>query len=141
MLIGWLLFRFHLPTSPVGYLIGAVSVVLAVVVSFLWRYLVSLSAFWLVDVRGVLGLATFVGTLLNGLAIPVSWFPPWLRTIAWCTPFPTMIQVPADLLTGRVGGGPALGLLAAQVGWALLLMGAGRWVLARGTRHLVVQGG
>ncbi len=49
-----------------------------------------------------------------------------------------MAQTPTDLLLGR---GDAAWLLAGQLLWAVLLLGAGRLVLARAVHRLVVQGG
>jgi ABC-2 type transport system permease protein len=49
-----------------------------------------------------------------------------------------MLQTPIDVFGER---GSAAALLAHQVVWAVLLIAAGRFVLARATRKLVVQGG
>ncbi len=54
------------------------------------------------------------------------------------TPFPALFQTPIDVFTER---GDGLGLLAAQLAWAALLLLLGRLVLTRGARRLVVQGG
>lgn len=54
---GALAFRLDLPTEPHTWLAFAVSTLLAVVVGFALRYLVALSAFWLLDDRGVHAIA------------------------------------------------------------------------------------
>jgi len=61
--------------------------------------------------------------------------------VAYATPFPAIIQWPIDLVTGQATGWAALGIVTAQLGWALALLGLGRLVLRRATRRLVVQGG
>ena len=58
----------------------------------------------LLDVRGVLTLYVVVSNLLSGMLIPVWWFPDWLRDIARATPFPSMLQAPADLITACLFG-------------------------------------
>jgi len=73
--------------------------------------------------------------------VPVSWFPPRLAALATATPFPSMLQAPADILTGRVTGTPVLWSLVVQLIWFGVTVFAGRAVLALGTRTLVVQGG
>jgi ABC-2 type transport system permease protein len=82
-----------------------------------------------------------VGTVLCGLVVPVHWFPGWLGRAAALTPFPSMLQAPADILTGRVGGGAIVTVLAVQLGWLAVLLAAGQAVQRLGTRRLVVQGG
>jgi ABC-2 type transport system permease protein len=135
---GALFFPFRWPERPETWLWFAVSVGLAVVVSFGIRFLLNASAFWLLDVRGVLAVWGIVGGVLSGLVLPLAWFPEWARAVLWLTPFPSLFQSPIDVFTER---GNALGVLATQLGWAALLLLAGRAVLARGTRRLVVQGG
>lgn len=132
------------PTRPGGagaYALGLISVVLAVVVSFACRWMVNLAAFWLLDLRGPMTLYLLVTNILCGLALPVQWFPKWLAAVAAATPFPSMLQTPIDVLTGRAAGWDAVRLLAVQVAWAVALLVAGRLVFALGTRRLVIQGG
>lgn len=130
-----------LPGTALPYLLGLVSVVLAVALSFCCRFALNLVAFWLVEIRGVVTLYITASNFLSGLMLPVAWFPDWLRLLATATPFPSFIQYPVDLLTGRVTGWAAVGHLGQQVGWLLATALLGRWLLARATRRLVVQGG
>jgi ABC-2 type transport system permease protein len=141
LLLGVLLTGLALPSDPRSYLLGVVSLVLGVSVSFSARWLVNLTAFWLTEIRGILMLYTVLATILTGLAIPVRWFPGWLSTLAHATPFPSMLQSPIDVFTGTATGTAALQLVAVQVGWLVGLLLAGRVLLATGSRRLVVQGG
>jgi ABC-2 type transport system permease protein len=135
---GALLFPFRWPERPETWLLFAASVWLAVVVSFGVRFLLNASAFWLLDVRGVMAVWGVVGGVLSGLVVPLAWFPPWAQSVLSWTPFPSLFQSPIDVFTER---GNPLAVLATQLTWAALLLLAGRTVLARGTRRLVVQGG
>jgi ABC-2 type transport system permease protein len=49
-----------------------------------------------------------------------------------------MLQAPIEIALGRVA---VLPLLAHQLSWAVSLLVAGRLVLARAVRTLVIQGG
>ncbi|HEY0640358.1 MAG TPA: ABC-2 family transporter protein [Pseudonocardiaceae bacterium] len=138
MVIGGLFYDLRLPGTVAGWLAAALGIALAVVVGFGTRFLVNLTAFWLLDWRGIFALYGIVGSLLAGLTLPIGMFPRWAEVVIWCTPFPGMLQVPADLLVGR---GDPLPLLAHQLAWAIALLVAGRLVLRRATRTLVVQGG
>jgi ABC-2 type transport system permease protein len=141
LVIGGALFGFYFPTDPVAIALFAPAVLLAVVISFACRFLVNLAAFWVVEIRGPLTIYVITVGLLCGLTIPVQLFPTWLKVIAYATPFPWLLQAPCDLATGQVQGWAAVGTIAAQLGWALVILAAGRLVLARATRKLVVQGG
>lgn len=141
VLVGALTTGLFLPDRPWPYLLGAVSAVLAVVVSFACRFAVNLTAFWLTEIRGLAGFYAGLTALFCGLLVPVPWFPDWLRTLAWATPFPSMLQVPVDILSARVDATTALRLLAVQLGWVALTLAVGRLMLRLATRRLVVQGG
>jgi len=141
LLVGALVTGLALPDTPLPYLLGLVSLVLAVVISFAGRWLVNLAGFWLLDLRGPMATYLVAVSVLNGLIVPVHWFPVWLRTLAYCTPFPSMLQAPIDVLTGRVEGLRALSVIAVQIGWAVGLLALGQVVYRRGARRLVVQGG
>jgi len=118
-----------------------VSAVLAVVVSFGCRLLVNLTAFWLLDVRGVLSVYLVGSNVLSGLIVPIGFFPEWLQAVARATPFPALVQIPVDIAVERLTGTEALLALGIQLAWAAGLLAAALWVLRRGTRRLVVQGG
>ena len=117
------------------------SAALAVVVSFGGRILVSLLAFWLVDVRGVLTLYVLTCNVLCGLLVPVHFLPAWAQAVAYATPFPSMLQVPLDMATERYGNLASVGLLAMQAAWATGLLAVALLVFNRGTTKLVLQGG
>ena len=100
LLIGALTIGFALPQSWTAYPLGLISLVLAVSISFVVRFLVNLIAFWTLDVRGFIGLYVVLVGPLCGLFVPVHLFPDWLRIIAYATPFPSMLQTPIDVLSG-----------------------------------------
>lgn len=138
MAVGAALFDLRLPGGPGGWAAFAAGVPLAVLVGFGLRFLLNLAAFWLLDWRGVYMVYGVVSSLLTGLVLPVGMFPRWAEVAIWCTPFPALLQAPADLLVGR---GDPLPLLAHQLAWAVVLLWLGRVVLRRAERVLVVQGG
>ena len=141
LLVGVAVFGLAMPATTLPYLLGVVALVLAIMVSFACRWLVNLVAFWLLDLRGVLTLYVLGSGLLSGHLLPVHWFPGWLAAIANATPFPSMVQTPIDVVTGRVEGTAALALMGIQLGWLVVSLLAGRLIFAGGTRKLVVQGG
>lgn len=138
LLLGAACYDLRLPGSVAGWSAFALGVLLATLVGFGLRFMLNLAAFWLLDWRGLFGLYTVVTSVLAGLVVPVAMFPRWAEIAVWCTPFPAMLQAPADLLVGR---GDPLPLLAHQLGWTVVLLLLGRLVLRRAVRTLVVQGG
>lgn len=141
LLVGTLTFGLVLPNTPGPYLLGAVSVLLAMMLSFLSLFVLTTIGFWVVETRGLRTLYGVGGSFLAGLGVPVHSFPEWLRTVAAATPFPSMLQAPVDVLSGRIVGFDAVQVITIQAGWVLVTGAVGRVLLAAGRRKLEVQGG
>ena len=139
--VGALAFDLRWPASPLTWLAFSLAVALGVLVSFAIRYLVALSAFWLLDSRGVQQLVGVAGTFLSGMVLPLVVFPGWLGDLAMALPFAALIQVPIDVFLGERTGVGLLGALLFQAGWAGVLLTAGAILTRRATRRVVVQGG
>ncbi|PSL02447.1 ABC-2 type transport system permease protein [Haloactinopolyspora alba] len=141
LLAGALVTGLALPLEPLPYMLGLLSVVVGVCVSFAGWWLVNLAAFWLLDLRGPRTLYMVACQVLSGLIIPVHWFPDWLGVLAAWSPFPSMLQAPVDVITARVEGLAALQTVGVQLAWLFGLLLSGRLLFRLGARRLVVQGG
>lgn len=139
--IGALVVGMAVPDHPSAYVVGAVSLALGIVVSATTVYLVAATGFWLVETRGVAILYMVVSGFLAGLFVPIAMFPTWLHAVATATPFPSMMMYPVDVLSGRVEGLAALGLVGLQLLWLALTLTAGQVATRAGRRRLEVQGG
>lgn len=139
--IGALFFRVSLPGAAAQWALFLFSVALAALTSFAFRFIVNVSAFWLLDVRGVGGAAAIAVTLFSGFEVPLVYFPGWLRAVSDALPFRGMMQTPADIFLGHLSGADARAALGFQIVWVAALMLAGRALVAAATRKVVVQGG
>jgi ABC-2 type transport system permease protein len=138
--VGALVFHLRLP-SALDAVAFVVSVALAVGVAFGWRYLLQLTAFWLLDVRGANQLGWLAAQFLSGAFLPIVFFPDWLETLCRALPFASMLQLPVEVWLGRYDASELWGVLAIQVAWGAALVLAGRSVMRRAVRRVVVQGG
>jgi len=139
--VGWLVTRFPLPGDPTAYLLGAVSLMLAVVLSFACRMALELLSFWFVEIRGFTTLYLVLSGFFAGLFVPLAMLPDWLQAIVHATPFPSMFQSVISVLSGHVAGMQAVRLVVVQAAWVVATIALGRVMLAAGRRKLVVQGG
>ncbi len=129
------------PSGAGAALAFAASLLLAMPVSFAWRFCVNITALWSSDALGFARLGYTLAMFLSGFLVPVTFFPPWLRLAAAWTPFPSMIEIPVEIWMGIVSGPAVLSALVQQVVWLGVMVLAGRLLLAAGTRKLVIQGG
>jgi|SRR5262245_4682837 len=142
VLIGALTFNLYAPRRPATYALFACSMLFATIVCFGCRYLVNAAAYWLLDTRGPQVAWTLLSGVLGGLYFPLWFLPPTAAlAIVIGTPFPSVIQLPLDILVER---GPLIeqaAMLATQAGWVMAILAICRWVQRRAERRLVVQGG
>lgn len=141
LVVGAIVFDLTAPSNPLVWVVFLVSVALAIAVSFAFRFLYNLAAFWLLDYRGAMRIAVAIAAFFSGFLIPVRFFPEWLQTVAYATPFPSILQLPIDVFVGVSTGTELVGTLAMQLGWLVALLTACHVTFSRGTRKLVVQGG
>lgn len=139
--IGLLLVGMDGPDGPLGLLLGAVSLLLGISLSCACVYLVAVAGFWMVDNRGLQILYMVVSGFLAGLFVPISLFPGWLYGVAVATPFPSMLQFPVDVLSGRADHGTSVLLIGVQVAWLVVVAALGQALTRAGRRKLEVQGG
>jgi ABC-2 type transport system permease protein len=128
------------PAGTAAALGFAVSLVLAFFVSQLITLLMSLAAFWTLEVGGLSMMFSVVRTFMSGAILPLWFMPGWLRGIAELLPFQAAAYTPLAIYFGRPPGGLAVAL-GVQAGWVAILGGLCALVWSRGKRLVVVQGG
>jgi ABC-2 type transport system permease protein len=139
--VGALVFDLQLPPGLDVWVAFVVSVAIAVAVAFGWGFLLQLTSFWLLDVKGPNQIGWLTAQFFAGVFVPLVFFPAWLGTIAYVTPFPAMVQLPVEVFLGKHRGLDLIGVFALQLFWMVVLLGIGRYVLARAMNKVIVQGG
>ena len=141
VLIGALVYGVQWPMSVSAIALFALSMVGALLTGFGLRFLVSLSAFWLLDTRGTNQLVVTMTIFGSGMLVPLSLFPHWAEGLMRALPFAGMVQTPADIWLGSVTGVDAFARVLLQFAWVAALFVAGRYLLSAATRRVVIQGG
>ncbi|MBD0671250.1 ABC transporter permease [Kitasatospora sp. NPDC091335] len=141
MLIGALVFHLRMPEHPLTWGFFLLSALLAVVVSFGLRFLVSITGFWLNDSEGIRSVMLVVSMFFSGMLLPIALFPGWLGDLGGVLPWAALVKVPSDVFLERASGTGLLGAFGFQLGWAAVLLAAGRGAQWLATRKVVVQGG
>ncbi|UXY27824.1 ABC transporter permease [Streptomyces sp. HUAS TT20] len=135
---GALFFPVALPSDAGTWAAFLVAVLLAMLVGFGIRFLVGLSAFWLLDGTGVAHAAWITGFFCSGMVLPLNVFPGAIGDVVRTLPWSSLLQAPADVLLGQAD---PWGVFLFQAAWAAALLALGRLVQSTATRRVVVQGG
>jgi ABC-2 type transport system permease protein len=112
---------------------------LGVVVSF--SMLIYISAFSTINSMGTRIVVGVAGDFLAGGYIPVPFFPDALRIAVELSPFGAMQNMPLLIYSGYLTGDALARGMLLQVFWVVVLVCAGRVLLNRALKRVVVQGG
>lgn len=103
--------------------------------------LLSVSLLWTVSGDGAARLIVAGVIFLSGMIVPLPLFPEWAQRVVNVLPFRGLVDLPFRLYVGHIPPAQVVAVLAHQLAWTLGLVAFGRWLLGRGKRRLVVQGG
>jgi ABC-2 type transport system permease protein len=118
-----------------------ISLIMAWLISFSWRFLVNLSGFWTPDARAIGRFGFVLLYFVTGFLMPLRFFPDWFVRLCDFTPFPHMVNTVVEIYLGVLSGPQIMVVLAKQVVWVILLVFICQLTLKFGVRRLVIQGG
>lgn len=142
IMIGYtFLFDITYPQTFWQWIAFALAVIFAWLVSFSFRFIVNLAAFWIPNAAGITRFAFILMWFLSGFLMPLRFFPNWFVQICGFTPFPYMVNTVIEVYLGLVSGIDFIYSLGAQLMWAMILILIGQVILRAGIRRLVILGG
>ena len=103
--------------------------------------LLNIFLLWTPRGDGVFIVATALVSLFSGLLIPLPLLPDWAQPVLRWLPFAGIMDLPFRIYNGHIALAGLSVVLARQLAWTLAIAALGRWLLARGMRRVVVQGG
>ena len=139
-LIGILYFDARVPSS-VEALWFCVAILLSMLVSFAFVFIVNMTAFWTLDALSTIWVVNTVLMFFSGFLLPLAFFPAPLLFIAKLLPFQAITSTPILIFLGKVQNSDLINILLNQVFWAIVLTFCGLLVQRAAMKKLVVQGG
>jgi len=134
-------YDISLPQSVSQWGFSLLSMILALLISFGWRFMVNLAAFWTPNAIGIGRFAFGLSWIFSGFYMPLAFFPEWLAELSRMTPFGASIYIPIQIFLGNLHGSALLESLLIQGFWIVTLFILDHIIMARGVRKLVIQGG
>lgn len=140
-LIFMFFYKITLPVSFFQWLVFLLSILLSELISFGWRFLVNLAAFWSPNALGIGRFAFGLSWIFSGFFMPLDLFPDWLAKFSRLTPFGASVYLPIEIFIKNLNAGELLQIVSIQIFWVLFFILIDQLVLSRGVRKLVIQGG
>lgn len=140
-ILAMLFFGMRLPDSWTSLGAFAISLLGSLLLGCSITTLMNIALFWTVSGEGIRHLVPTLVVFLSGMNVPLPLFPAWLQRIVYVLPFRGLVDTPFRFYVGHLPPRELLPLLGHQLGWTLAFVLLGRWLMARGVRRVVVQGG
>ena len=120
------------------FLISFISTFFSFLIQFLIQSIIACLCFWTEKASSIERLLFIPTLFLSGLLAPVISFPAYVKTWIYLTPFPYLIDFPANLLSGNrtniVNG------FAMQIFWIIFLFPIFKWIWIKGTKKYTAMG-
>ena len=131
----WWLFRAYIALPDLTWARGfwfVLSALGAYVVLSQLKFLLGISAFWVVEPGGLMEIWNVLNGLFAGRLLPLALLPIWAQWLANVLPFSILYAFPMEILLNRATPESLLWGFARQALWIALLSGVVRWSWNRG---------
>lgn len=131
---------FSITNSIPLFFITFFASVFAIMLSFTYKVLLGLAAFWLEDINGIFQLSEILIYIFAGFVVPLYVFPKAFEDIAYILPFSYMIYFPIAIIQGRLNVMQSILVLGFQLAWLLILYVLYMFVWAKGRQKFLGVG-
>lgn len=129
------------PASIAAAASFVITLIAAVLLSSAITTFLNITMLWTISGEGVAIIMRAFVNAFSGILVPLPLFPEWSQPVMNLLPFKGIIDAPFRLYMGHIPAEELPIHLAHQLIWIAIMILLGRWILTRGLRKLVVQGG
>jgi ABC-2 type transport system permease protein len=141
LVLGFLFLGLKPPHSLAAFGAFLVTMGGALLLIAAWCTLISISLLWTISGDGIARMGPIIVMVFSGQIVPIALFPESLQTVLKLQPFVGMVDTPFNLWVGKTPAAQLPAVLAHQLLWTGFFVLLGRFLLNRGIKRLVVQGG
>jgi ABC-2 type transport system permease protein len=132
--------NFAFTTDPEVLLLGIIISILAYFLSFVFKMIVGLLGFWLIDIHGFNQLVDVILLVFAGYILPLSLLPKPFEILSYFLPFSYMIYFPIIAFQGKLKLIELLEIISAQILWLLVFYLLYRFLWSRGLKKFTAVG-
>lgn len=133
--------RLSGPASPAGFLLFLASLLTAVLLSVAFSMLMVGLRLRITWGMGPVHMLFLVSQVLSGGFLPLQLWPDSVQRLLLLQPFAGYADIPLRLYVGSMAPSAGLPAIGAQLAWTVAFIVAGRLLMRRQLRSLIVQGG
>jgi len=130
----------QLTQDPVIIILSFLVIGLAYMLSFVFKMILGLSAFWVTDFWGLQQLVEVTALSFAGFLMPLEFYPKILEQIAYILPFSYIIYFPVVAIQGKLSALQLFQILGIQALWICALTVCYRYLWRKGIEKFVGVG-
>ena len=135
------IWKIEFVISPLQLLVFGISAVLAVALSLYMDYISGMLVFWTRNEDYTRQMHSGLMTIFAGSAIPLWFYPEWLRAIGSFLPYRLIAFEPVQIFLGKVDLQGSLTIVLHQMLWLAVIYAIERLIWSRMKNNVFVQGG
>src|SRR5262245_17354967 len=129
------------PSNFQALMLFTVSMIAVLFLSASITTLLNVSVILTLTDQGLNAITNSLVIILSGMVIPLPLFPDWTHAFLFLQPFAGLVDIPYRIYFADLTGASAVAGITVQVVWTVLLIVAGRVLMARAMSRVQVQGG
>jgi ABC-2 type transport system permease protein len=129
------------PASAPGFILFICSAFAAFMLCAAYGMLMTAVQLGITWGRGPTHMLILLGSLFSGAYLPLQLWPKFLQKILYYQPFAGWMDLPLRLYIGSMRPKDAVGTIALQLGWTVVFILGGRFLMNRKLGKIIVQGG
>ena len=134
-------YRLSLPETFQGFIFTLVSVFSAFLLCTAFAMLICVIRMSIAWGDGPTYIMILVGGVLSGAYLPLQLWPKFMQGFLLTQPFAGYLDIPLRLYLGTMKPGDAGWVIGLQLLWAAVFMAAGKALMNRRLKNIIVQGG
>lgn len=129
------------PASYESFAMWVLSTFFAILLASAITNILNIIVMWTVSGEGIIRLAPTIVSICSGMIVPIPFFPKYIGLFLRILPFSGIVDTPLRLYSGSIPVNQWLPLILHQIIWVFLLVALGHFLINKGTKKIVLQGG
>lgn len=129
------------PASAAGFFVFCISVIMAFFLSAAYAMFITAVRMNVTWGNGPVNLILVTSMLLSGVQLPLRLWPDFMQGFLRLQPFAGVIDTPMQLFIGSLAPAGALRAIAVQAVWLAAFVAAGRVIMRKRLKTIIIQGG
>ena len=134
-------YKLYPPISIASFILFLISLFISSLLVTSISLLIHIITIFTIDEKGIMNLLMVSGEIFSGGTIPLAFFPPLLKKIAYILPFRYILDLPFRIYSCNITISNGIPLIISSLIWLIILLLFGYLLSQKATKKAVIQGG